>query len=80
VTAGKTIQADGPRWDQHSDLLAGHADNTRAVDQPIGALLDDLASRGMLEDTLVVFGTEFGRTPMAQGSNGRDHNPFGFST
>jgi uncharacterized protein DUF1501 len=67
------------RWDQHSDLLAGHADNARAVDQPIGALLDDLASRGMLEDTLVVFGTEFGRTPMAQGSNGRDHNPFGFS-
>ena len=49
------------------------------MDQPIGALLDDLASRGLLEDTLVIFGTEFGRTPMAQGSNGRDHNPFGFS-
>jgi hypothetical protein len=67
------------RWDQHSNLRQGHADNARAVDQPIGALLDDLASRGLLDDTLVVFATEFGRTPMAQGKDGRDHNPFGFS-
>ena len=67
------------RWDQHSNLLQGHADNARAVDQPIGALLGDLAERGLLEDTLVVFATEFGRTPMAQGTDGRDHNPFGFS-
>ena len=67
------------RWDQHSNLRAGHADNARAVDQPIGALLDDLAARGLLDDTLVVFATEFGRTPMAQGKDGRDHNPFGFS-
>jgi hypothetical protein len=67
------------RWDQHSNLEKGHADNARAVDQPIGALLEDLAQRGMLDDTLVIFGTEFGRTPMAQGRAGRDHNPFGFS-
>ncbi len=67
------------RWDQHSNLKQGHEDNARAVDQPIGALLADLKTRGLFEDTLVVFGTEFGRTPMAQGRDGRDHNPHGFS-
>lgn len=50
-----------------------------AVDQPIGALLNDLKQRGLFEDTLVVWSGEFGRTPFAQGANGRDHNPFGFS-
>ena len=49
------------------------------MDQPIGALLGDLKQRGLLQDTLVVWGGEFGRTPFAQGSNGRDHNPFAFS-
>ena len=67
------------RWDQHSNLRKGHADNARAVDQPIAALLDDLADRGLMEETLVVWAGEFGRTPFAQGKNGRDHNPFGFS-
>ena len=67
------------RWDQHGNLQSGHADNARAVDQPIAALLRDLRSRGLLEDTLVVWCGEFGRTPMAQGSNGRDHNPHGFT-
>lgn len=67
------------RWDQHGNLKRGHADNARAVDQPIGALLSDLKARGMLDETLVVWTGEFGRTPFAQGSNGRDHNPFGFS-
>lgn len=67
------------RWDQHSNLKQGHADNARAVDQPIGALLEDLQQRGLWDETLVVFGTEFGRTPMAQGRDGRDHNPHGFS-
>lgn len=67
------------RWDQHSGLKDGHEKNCRAVDQPIGALLADLKSRGLLDDTLVVFAGEFGRTPMAQGSDGRDHNPFGYS-
>jgi hypothetical protein len=67
------------RWDQHSNLEKGHAANARAVDKPIAGLLKDLASRGLLDETLVVWGGEFGRTPMAQGANGRDHNPFGFT-
>ncbi|MEE2639681.1 MAG: DUF1501 domain-containing protein [Planctomycetota bacterium] len=67
------------RWDQHGNLKKGHEDNSRAVDQPIGALLTDLKQRGLFEKTLVVWSGEFGRTPFAQGSNGRDHNPFGFS-
>lgn len=67
------------RWDQHGNLKQGHADNAMAVDQGIGALLTDLKQRGLFEDTLVVWSGEFGRTPFAQGSDGRDHNPFGFS-
>ncbi len=67
------------RWDQHSGLRRGHANNARAVDQPIGALLADLRSRGLLDETLVLWCGEFGRTPFSQGSDGRDHNPFGFS-
>ncbi|MEM9081336.1 MAG: DUF1501 domain-containing protein [Verrucomicrobiota bacterium] len=69
----------GDRWDQHDKLIEGHERNCRAVDQPIAALLEDLEGRGMLEETLVVWAGEFGRTPFAQGSNGRDHNPFGFT-
>ncbi|MHC5003336.1 MAG: DUF1501 domain-containing protein [Planctomycetota bacterium] len=72
-------RVDGDRWDQHSNLRQGHENNARAVDQPIGALLTDLARRGLLETTLVVWAAEFGRTPFAQGSNGRDHNPFGYT-
>ncbi|HEX8911564.1 MAG TPA: DUF1501 domain-containing protein [Humisphaera sp.] len=67
------------RWDQHSRLRKGHEENAAAVDQPIAGLLADLKSRGLLESTLVVWAGEFGRTPFAQGSDGRDHNPFGFS-
>jgi hypothetical protein len=67
------------RWDQHSNLKKGHEDNARAVDKPIAALLEDLKRRGLLDTTLVVWGGEFGRTPVAQGSDGRDHNPFGFT-
>ena len=67
------------RWDQHSNLKKGHEDNSRAVDQPIAGLLEDLQQRGLLDETLVVWAGEFGRTPFAQGSDGRDHNPFGFS-
>jgi hypothetical protein len=67
------------RWDQHGKLKQGHEDNARAVDRPIAALLTDLKTRGLLESTLVVWAGEFGRTPFAQGSDGRDHNPFGFS-
>lgn len=72
-------KVSGDRWDQHGNLKEGHENNARAVDQPIAALLADLEQRGMLEETLVVWTGEFGRTPFAQGSNGRDHNPFGFS-
>ena len=67
------------RWDQHGGLKKGHEDNARAVDQPIAALLKDLRSRGLLDETLVLWAGEFGRTPFAQGSDGRDHNPYGFT-
>jgi hypothetical protein len=67
------------RWDQHGKLLEGHRDNALATDQPIAGLLKDLKSRGLLDQTLVIWGGEFGRTPMSQGSTGRDHNPYGFT-
>ncbi|MHC5025614.1 MAG: DUF1501 domain-containing protein [Planctomycetota bacterium] len=66
-------------WDQHSDLRTGHAAMAHQVDQPIAGLIKDLRSRGLLDETLVVWAGEFGRTPFSQGSNGRDHNPHGFS-
>jgi hypothetical protein len=66
-------------WDAHGQLKAGHSKLCAQVDQPIAALVKDLKQRGMLDDTLVVWGTEFGRTPGAQGSDGRDHHPYGFS-
>lgn len=66
-------------WDAHGGLKANHEKNALSVDQPIGALLDDLHDRGMLAETLVVFATEFGRTPGSQGSDGRDHHIYGFS-
>lgn len=67
------------RWDQHANLVEGHTQNALAVDQPIAGLLADLKQRGMLDSTLIVWAGEFGRTPFAQGKNGRDHNPFGFT-
>jgi hypothetical protein len=67
------------RWDQHGGLRKGHEDNARAVDRPIAALLRDLKSRGLLEETLLLWAGEFGRTPFAQGSDGRDHNQYGFT-
>lgn len=67
------------RWDAHNNLRDNHGKNALAVDQPIGALLQDLKERGMLDETLVVWAGEFGRTPFAQGRNGRDHNPFAYS-
>jgi len=66
-------------WDQHSGLKAGHSKLAKQVDKPIAGLLQDLDQRGMLEETLVVFATEFGRTPGSQGADGRDHHPYGFS-
>jgi hypothetical protein len=71
---------NGPNpWDQHSELQKGHAAMALQVDQPIAALIRDLRARGLLDETLIVWAGEFGRTPFSQGSNGRDHNPYGFS-
>ena len=67
------------KWDQHEKLRELHAQNAREVDKPIAGLLADLESRGLLQDTLVLWGGEFGRTPTVQGSDGRDHNPHGFT-
>ena len=67
------------KWDQHGDLRNGHTSNAAEVDKPIAGLIQDLKSHGMLEDTLVLWGGEFGRTPTAQGGDGRDHNPHGFT-
>ena len=66
-------------WDAHSALLQNHGTNSAQVDKPIGGLLRDLKQRGLLDETLVVWATEFGRSPGSEGGNGRDHHPFGFS-
>jgi len=66
-------------WDNHSGLKKGHTTLSRQVDLPTAGLLKDLKQRGLLEDTIVVFATEFGRTPGSQGADGRDHHSFGFS-
>jgi len=67
------------KWDQHGGLRDGHSNNAAEVDKPIAGLIRDLKSHGMLEDTLVLWGGEFGRTPTAQDGDGRDHNPHGFT-
>ena len=69
------------QWDQHGNLKKGHTEKASEVDKPIAGLLHDLKSRGLLEDTLVLWSGEFGRTPTVQGSgmDGRDHNPWGFT-
>src|SRR5262249_31709498 len=67
------------KWDQHGNLKADHPRNGREVDRPIAGLITDLKRRGLLKDTLVLWAGEFGRTPVAQGGDGRDHNPHGFT-
>jgi hypothetical protein len=67
------------KWDQHGNLRNDHEKNAREVDKPIAGLLKDLKARGLLKDTLVLWGGEFGRTPTAQGGDGRDHNPHGYT-
>ncbi len=67
------------KWDQHSDLRRDLSRNALEIDKPIAGLIRDLKRRGLFEDTLVLWGGEFGRTPTAQGSDGRDHNPQGFT-
>lgn len=66
-------------WDAHSSLKANHSQLALAVDQPVGGLLEDLNRRGLLDETIVIFASEFGRTPGTQGADGRDHHIFGFS-
>lgn len=71
----------GDDWDDaHNDLLGSHTKMCKKSDQPIAALLKDLKAHGLLDSTLVVWSSEFGRTPLAEGKNGRDHHPYGFST
>ena len=69
----------GQPWDNHDKIKENHEKLARQLDQPIGALLKDLKQRGMLQDTLVIWGGEFGRTPVVEGGTGRDHNPYGFT-
>jgi hypothetical protein len=78
----QVTHSDGSvQWDQHGNLRAGHSKNAREVDKPIAGLLTDLKARGLLQDTLVLWGGEFGRTPTVEGggNDGRDHNPEGFT-
>ncbi|HUY32792.1 MAG TPA: DUF1501 domain-containing protein [Pirellulales bacterium] len=67
-------------WDSHEDIAKDHGDMGRSMDQPAAALIHDLDARGLLDDTLVIWTTEFGRMPCSQGSKGRDHNPFTFTS
>src|SRR4029079_2609158 len=67
-------------WDSHEDIAKDHLDMARSMDKPAAALIKDLKSRGMLDDTIVIGTTEFGRMPCSQGSKGRDHNPFAFTS
>jgi uncharacterized protein (DUF1501 family) len=69
----------GSKWDAHSGIEKNHTELCRAMDQPVAALLQDLRARGLLDETLVIWGGEFGRTPMSEKGDGRDHNPTGFS-
>ena len=73
------VMAD-TRWDAHGELKKNHDLHAKMVDKPIAALLSDLKQLGLWDDVLVVFTTEFGRTPFSQGKDGHDHNQFGFST
>jgi hypothetical protein len=71
----------GDDWDNaHNDLIASHTRMCGKTDQPIAALLEDLKGRGLLDSTLVIWSGEFGRTPLSQGQNGRDHHPYGFTS
>ena len=76
----QVTHSDGEvQWDQHGNLYQGHTKNAAEVDRPIAGFLTDLKSRGLLHDTLVLWGGEFGRTPTSEAADGRDHNPYGFT-
>jgi hypothetical protein len=72
------VEVTQPGWDHHTNLHQGLINNCQATDRPVAALLDDLAARGLLDETLVLYGSEFGRLPTAQGPDGRDHNITGY--
>tara|TARA_B100001057_G_scaffold331259_1_gene331568 strand:+ start:1066 stop:2481 length:1416 start_codon:yes stop_codon:yes gene_type:complete len=78
VSVNYSDESNNPRWDQHSNMPK-HAEHARNTDKPVAGLIRDLKARGLLDDTLVWWGGEFGRTPFAQSNNGRDHNPRGFT-
>ncbi len=81
VEAGvRFVELTHPGWDQHRDLKNLHGRNASATDKPMAGLIADLKSRGLLKDTLIIWGGEFGRTPFAQNTDGRDHNNKGYST
>src|SRR5207248_942197 len=69
----------GSQWDAHADIEGNHSKMCGRCDQPTAALIKDLKARGLLDSTLVIWGGEFGRIPMTEGTSGRDHNPYGFS-
>ena len=69
----------GSKWDAHTDIEGNHSKTCRAMDRPVAGLLKDLKRLGLLDQTLIVWGGEFGRTPMSEKGNGRDHNPYGFT-
>ena len=75
----QVYMGSGSKWDAHSDIEGNHSARCLESDRPIAGLVKDLKRRGMLDDTLVVWGGEFGRTPMSESGNGRDHNPYGFT-
>ena len=75
----RVVQCTNSYWDQHSQLVEKHTELAAQVDKPIAGLLADLEGRGLLDETLVIWGGEFGRSPWTQGKDGRDHNPYGFT-
>ncbi len=79
VRCVQLYMGSGSKWDAHTDMEGNHSLHCRESDLPIAGLLQDLKQRGLLDNTLVVWGGEFGRTPMSESGNGRDHNPYGFT-
>ncbi len=79
VSGPLEIEGDSRNWDAHNNLEENHGKHARAVDKPIAGLLADLKDRGLLDSTLIVWTSEFGRTPFGQSGNGRDHNPYGYT-
>ncbi len=75
----QVYSGDTNGWDAHNDVLGNHSKHCQATDQPVAALLKDLKQRGLWDDTLVIWGGEFGRMPMSESGTGRDHNPWGYS-